>query len=29
MITYIKEELFVAQKLECLDDWLYLQHINI
>ena len=28
-ITYIKEEIFVAQKLECLDDWLYLQHVNI
>ena len=28
-ITYIKEEIFVAQKLECLDAWLYLQHVNI
>jgi hypothetical protein len=28
-ITDIKEEIFVAQKSECLDDWLYLQHVSI
>ncbi len=28
-ITDIKEEIFVAQKPECLDDWLYLQHVSI
>jgi hypothetical protein len=27
-ITYIKEEIFVEKKPECLDDWLYLQHVN-
>lgn len=28
-ITDIKEEYFVNQKPECLDDWLYLQHVSI
>lgn len=28
-IKDIKEEIFVAQKPECLDDWLYLQHVSI
>lgn len=28
-ITDIKEEIFVAQKPECLDEWLYLQYISM
>jgi len=27
-ITDIKEEVFVDQKPECLDDWLYLQYVS-
>jgi len=28
-ITDIKEEIFVNQKPECLEDWVYLQNVDI